>query len=69
MFVDFKRSTLKIPVSDRLKPMEISVFQFSVSDSHLIKLGLTQHVFMLYLLYSTLCSPFAPSRHLRTFKS
>ena len=28
MFVDFKRSTLKIPVSDHLKPMEISVFQF-----------------------------------------
>ena len=55
MFVDFKRSTLKIPVSDHLKPIEISVFQFSVSDSHSIKLGLTQHVFM---LYSTLCNPF-----------
>ena len=47
MFVDFKRSTLKIPVSDYLKPMENSVFQFSISDSHSVKLGLTQHVFML----------------------
>ena len=28
MFVDFKRSTLKIPVSDYLKPMENSVFSF-----------------------------------------
>ena len=28
MFVDFKRSTLKIPVSDYLKSMENSVFSF-----------------------------------------
>ena len=46
MFVDFKCSTLKIPVDDYLKPMEISDIQFSVSDFHLVKFGFTQDVFI-----------------------
>ena len=37
MFVDFKFSTLKIQAGDFLKPIENSVFQFSVSDLHPIK--------------------------------
>ena len=48
MFVDFKFSTLKIQVSDGLKPLENSVLQFSVSDFHsqTVKLGLNKHVLL-----------------------
>ena len=45
MFVDFKFSTLKIQLSDYLKPMENSVFQFSVF--HSVKPGLSKQVLLM----------------------
>ena len=45
MFADFKCNTWKIPFCEYLNPMENSVFQFSVSDIHLVKPNLTKRVF------------------------
>ena len=45
MFADFKCNTWKIPFFEYLNPMENSVFQFSVSDIHLVKPNLTKRVF------------------------
>ena len=42
MFSDFKCNTWKIPFCEYLNPMENSVFQFSVSDIHLVKPNLTK---------------------------
>ena len=65
MFSDFKCNTWKIPFCDYLNPMENSVFQFSVSDIHLVKPNLTKRVFrgggewgidpllLIYILYVT----------------
>ena len=47
MFVDFKFSTLKIQLSDYLKPMENSVFQFSVF--HSVKPGLSKRVLLVWM--------------------
>lgn len=46
MFVDLKFSTFEIKVSDYLKPKENSVFQFSFSDFHSVKPGVTKHVLL-----------------------
>ena len=65
MFADFKCNTWKIPFCEYLNPMENSVFQFSVSDIHLVKPNLTKRVFrgggewgsdpllLIYILYVT----------------
>ena len=42
MFSDFKCNIWKIPFCEYLNPMENSVFQFSVSDIHLVKPNLTK---------------------------
>ena len=65
MFADFKCNTWKIPFCEYLNPVENSVFQFSVSDIHLVKPNLTKRVFrgggewgsdpllLIYILYVT----------------
>ena len=63
MFSDFKCNIWKIPFCEYLNPMENSVFQFSVSDIHLVKPNLTKRVFrggwgidpllLIYILYVT----------------
>ena len=65
MFADFKCNAWKIPFCEYLNPMENSVFQFSVSDIHLVKPNLTKRVFrgggewgsdpllLIYILYVT----------------
>ena len=66
MFADFKCNTWKIPFCEYLNPMENSVFQFSVSDIHLVKPNLTKEfsggvggewgidpLLLIYILYVT----------------
>ena len=63
MFSDFKCNTWKIPFCEYLNPMENSVFQFSVSDIHLVKPNLTKEfsggewgidpLLLIYILYVT----------------
>ena len=66
MFVDFKRSTLKIPVSDHLIPMEFQFFGFLFLN--LIQLNLVWlNIFLCYIQLYVI--HLAPSRYLRTVKS
>ena len=51
IFVDIKFNTLKIQVSDYLKPMENSVFKFSVSHFHWVKPVLTKFVLLVWMGY------------------
>ena len=66
MFADFKCNAWKIPFCEYLNPMENSVFQFSVSDIHLVKPNLTKEfsggvggewgidpLLLIYILYVT----------------
>ena len=64
MFSDFKCNIWKIPFCEYLNPMENSVFQFSVSDIHLVKPNLTKEfsgggewgidpLLLIYILYVT----------------
>lgn len=46
MFVNFKRVTLKIKVSDYLNPMENSVFQFYAPDYQSVKPSFAKDVLL-----------------------
>ena len=46
MFVSFRCTTLSTQVHHYLNPTENLIFQFSVSDFHSVKSGLTKHVLL-----------------------